>query len=98
MQIRTILRFHLTSVRIAKINKTNDSLWWMMPGKGNTRPLLVKVQTCTTAVAMQEAGNRPSSRHTQRTIIPQERYLLIYSHCISVHNRQKLETATLLIN
>lgn len=95
MQIRTVLRFHLTSVRIAKINKTNENSWWMMQGKGNAHPLLVEVQTCTTAVAMQEAGNRSTSRHTQRTIYPT---IEILAHCFNIHNKQKLETATLLIN
>lgn len=82
MQIRTTLRFHLTSVRIAKINKTNDNSWWMMQGKGNTHPLFLEVQTCTTAVAMQEAGNRSTSRHTQRTMHPTREIL---AHLLSLH-------------
>jgi hypothetical protein len=27
MQIKTILRFHLTPIRMAKINNTSDSTW-----------------------------------------------------------------------
>lgn len=64
-------------------------------GKGNAHPLLVEVQTCTSAVDMQEAGNRSTSRHTQTTIHPT---IEILAHCSSIHNRQKLEIATLLIN
>ena len=43
MQIKTTLRYHLTSVRMAIINKsTNNKCWWR---QGNPSALLVGMQT-----------------------------------------------------
>ena len=46
MQIKT-MRFHLTLVRMAKINKISDSSW---NKKRKTYPLLVGVRTCTVTI------------------------------------------------
>ena len=47
MQMKTILRYHLTPARMAKIRNTNDNLCWRGWRKGNISPLLAGVQTCT---------------------------------------------------
>jgi hypothetical protein len=36
MQIKTILRFHLTPVRMAKIKNSGDSRWWGRCGERET--------------------------------------------------------------
>jgi hypothetical protein len=41
MQIKTILRFHLTSVRMAIIKKINKKMLVRMQGKRNSHRLLV---------------------------------------------------------
>ena len=50
MQFQTTLRFHLTPVRMAKINNTTDrSCWQELEGGGskrNTRSVLVGLQIC----------------------------------------------------
>lgn len=54
MQVKkTILRFHLTQVRMAMINKTINSKWWRVLGKWE---LLVGLQTGVTAVEI-SVGN-----------------------------------------
>jgi hypothetical protein len=35
MQIKTTLKFHLTSVRMVVIKNTNNKWWWGCGGKGN---------------------------------------------------------------
>ena len=49
MQIKTTLRFHLTTVKMAKIKNLSDILVRMWR-KRNTPPLLVGLQACTTAL------------------------------------------------
>ena len=105
MQIKTALRFHLTSVRMAKTNKTSDSsclhgygvrgtfihCWWEYKLTDTME---------ISAVVSQEDGNQFISRYTYTTlgyipkgsfILPQ-RHLLNYIHCCSIHNSQKLKT------
>ena len=52
MQIETTLSFHLTPVRMAKVTNTDNNLCWSGCGvKGiNTHPLMVGVQSGTTAL------------------------------------------------
>ena len=45
MQIKTTMRYHLTLVRVANINKLNKQMLERMRRKGNPRILLVGVQT-----------------------------------------------------
>ena len=46
IQIKTTRRYHLTSVRMAKINNTgNNRCWERLWGKGNSLTLLVGMQT-----------------------------------------------------
>jgi hypothetical protein len=45
MHIKTTLRFHLTPVRMAKINKTNESSCWWDRKQGNVHLVLVRLQT-----------------------------------------------------
>ena len=47
MQNKTTLTFHLTPVRVAKINNASDSSRWRECGIRATHLLLVGVQTCT---------------------------------------------------
>jgi hypothetical protein len=49
MQIKTILRFHLTPVRMAKIKNSVEQMLVKMWRKKNT-PLLVGLQACTTTL------------------------------------------------
>jgi hypothetical protein len=47
MQIKTIFRFHLKPVRMAKINKTNVGASWQRCGcKVNNYSMLMEVKTC----------------------------------------------------
>ena len=51
MQIKTTMRYHLTPVRVANINKsTNQSMLERMWRKGNPSALLVGMQTCATTI------------------------------------------------
>jgi hypothetical protein len=51
MQIKTILRFHLTPVRMAKIKNSGDRRCWQGCGeRGYTPPLLVGLQACATTL------------------------------------------------
>ena len=53
MQIKTTLRFHLISVRMAKIKNMLERMW----GKENTPPLLVGVQIGTAPLDSNFSGN-----------------------------------------
>lgn len=48
MQTKSALKFHITAVRMAKANKRNYSSCCQGFKVGNTHPLLVGVQICTT--------------------------------------------------
>ena len=51
MQIKTILKFYLTPIRMAKVRISRDSTCYLlMWSKGNTHPLQVGVKTCTTTL------------------------------------------------
>ena len=45
MPIKTIMRYHLTRVRMAKIKNTRNNKCWGGCGKKNTHALLVGTQT-----------------------------------------------------
>jgi hypothetical protein len=66
MQIKTALRFYLTSVRMAKIKKHKKHLMLArMWSKEDTPPLLVGVHTCTTTINLvvsQKTENHSASR------------------------------------
>ena len=78
---------------------------------GNTPPLLVGLQTCTTAMKIsmevpQKTGNWSASKPSYATfghipekhfILPQ-RHLLKYVHRSFIHNRQTLETSEIPLN
>jgi hypothetical protein len=107
MQIKTTLRFHLTHIRMAKINHSGDNRWWWRCGAWRTTPpLLVGVQTCTVILEInlvffffQNNGNNSISRLSYMTtgFIPKrcctitQIHLLHYIHSSFIHNSQKLE-------
>ena len=111
MQIKTTLRFHLTPVRMTKINKTSWQLVlaWMW-SKRNTHLLLVGVQTCIatmeiSVVVPQEDVNLPQDPpiallgiYSQRCFILPQRHLLNHVHCCSIHNSQTLKTTYMSLN
>ena len=99
MQIKTVLRFHLTPVRTAKISNTSGtSRMW---STRNTPPLLVGVQTYTAtmeiSVAVPQNGTLSTSRPRYITLghIPKGHFILHpghlfnYVNCYSVHNSKK---------
>ena len=47
IQIKTAMRYHLTPVRMAKINKTGNSKYWYGCGERGTLTLLVEMQAGT---------------------------------------------------
>jgi hypothetical protein len=76
MQIKMTLRFHLITIRMAKIKKPKGqhmlALLWT---QGNPSPLLVGMQPCTTTLEInlavsQKTGNSYTSilHHTTRTV------------------------------
>ena len=89
---------------MAKIKNSRNMLVRLW-SKGNTPPLLVGVQTCTTTLEInlavsQKTGNSSTSRPSYTTpghipkrcpTIPQG-HLLNYVHSSFIHNSQKLET------
>lgn len=48
--IKTILRFHLTKVRIAKVKWKKKTIWWHDVVKGNTHPSFKGVQTAAASM------------------------------------------------
>jgi hypothetical protein len=50
MEIKTALRFYLTSIRRAKIKNSSDSTCWQGYEERGTPPLLVGLQTGTTTL------------------------------------------------
>jgi hypothetical protein len=51
MKVKTTLRFRLIPIRIAKIKNSRDSTCWQeCEERGNTPPLPVGVQICTTTL------------------------------------------------
>lgn len=103
-KIQIILRFHITQVRMATRNKTNDSTLW----QGCRKPLffLVEIYIGTASLEIyveipQKAENQSNTRSSYTThgfihkglYILLQRYLIINVHCCSIYNSQKLETA-----
>lgn len=73
VQTKTTLTFYLIPIRMAKINKRNDSTCWQGGGERGTLSLLVGVQTCTPSIAnivavSQEDGKRFISRSSCTTL------------------------------
>jgi len=72
MQIKTPLRFHLTLIRMTKIINSRDSTCWQGCGErwvGDTLPILVGLQTCTTTLEInlavsQKIENSSTRRHS----------------------------------
>jgi len=63
MQIKTTLRFHHTYIRKAKTKTLRDSTCW----QGDTPPLLVGMQTCTTTLEINlEVSQKTRSNSTSR--------------------------------
>jgi hypothetical protein len=105
MQIKTILRFHLTPVRMHKIKKFRwQQRLAKMWRKRNTLPLLVGLQACTTTLEIslvlpQKIGNSTTERScyispghiSRRCSNCQERHMLHYVHSSLIYNSQKLE-------
>jgi hypothetical protein len=74
MQIKMTLRFHLTSIRMAKIKNSSGSRCWQGLEQGNTPPLLVGVQTCIATleidpVVSQKFENSSTSRLSYTTLV-----------------------------
>jgi hypothetical protein len=67
MQIKTILRFHLTPVRMAKIKNSGDSRCWQGCGERGTLTSMVRLQAGTTTlevslVVPQKIGHSTTGR------------------------------------
>ena len=50
MQIKMTLRFHLTPIRMAKIQNSSDSTYWQNVEQGECSSLMVGVQDGTTTL------------------------------------------------
>ena len=72
MQIKTTLRFHLTTVRMAKVKNTDDNLRWRDCGvKGTLLALLVGVKAGTTPLDVSAAISQKIRKHLpQDPVIP----------------------------
>jgi len=67
MQIKTIMRHHLTCVRKVIIKKmTNNKCWWRCGEKRNSGPLFVGIQVCV--VTMENRMEVPQKIKNKTTI------------------------------
>ena len=96
MQIKTTLRFHVTPVRMAKIENTSQLMLVRIWSKVNTPQLQVGVQTCPATleinmVISQKTGTQSTSSSKGHSILPQG-HLLSYVHSSFICSSQNLET------
>ena len=69
IQIKTTLRYHLTPVRVAKINNSgNNRCWWGCEETGTLFPLLVGMQTG--AASLEDSVEVPQKIKTRSTLWP----------------------------
>ena len=105
MQIKTTLRFHLTPVRLAKIQNSDDSRCWQ--GCGERGTLLYCWWGCKLIqphwksvwwflrkmdIVLPEDPVISTCGHLpQRRVNTEQRYMYPNVHCSSIYNSQKLE-------
>jgi hypothetical protein len=112
MQIKTTLRFYLTSVRIATIKNTTSSKCWRgCRGKGNPHTLLVGMEASTTI--LETIWRLLKKLNIDLPCDPEIPFLRLYSkecdsfellhrhlhthvYCSTIHNSQVMETAKML--
>jgi hypothetical protein len=58
MQIKTILRFHLSPIRMSKIKTSGDNTLERVWRKRNAPPLLVRLQTGTTTLEISQFSRK----------------------------------------
>ena len=70
MQIKTMMKYHLTRVRMATIQKNTSNKCWQGRRKGNTCALLVGMQIDTTTVENSTEVSQKNKNSTPENIPP----------------------------
>ena len=69
-QIKTTMRYHLTPVRMAKINNSGNSRYWWRCGERGTNPLALLVGMQTGAVTLENNVEVPQEVKNRATLWP----------------------------
>ena len=112
IQIQTTVRHHLTPVRMAKINDSDDSRCWRLWRNGNPLALLVGMQTG--AATLENSMELPQKTKNRTTLQPSNcttRHLSTGYRCAvskghmhphayssTINNSQSMERAQMSIN
>ena len=107
-QIKTIMRYHLTPVRMVSINKSTNNKWWRIYGE---KVILLQCTTLLQATVEnsievpQKAKNRitiwscnPIPGYISEQNYNSKRYMQLYAHSSTIHSSQDMGTTFISIN